>query len=156
MSTSLVLRVLWLRARLRRRERWSEAELRQHQRRTLEELRSFTLARSPYYQRLHQGLAGAPLEELPVLTKADLMDNFDQLSTDRDLRLADVQSYLEAGDAERFRGRYWVSATSGSSGRRSIIPNDVREWATVIASYARANEWAGVQAGVRHRTRMPW
>ena len=154
MSTSLVLRVLWLRARLRRRERWSEAELRQHQRRTLEELRTFTLARSPYYQRLHQGLAGAPLEQLPVLTKADLMDNFDQLSTDRDLRLADVQSYLEAGDAERFRGRYWVSATSGSSGRRSIIPNDVHEWATVIASYARANEWAGVEAGVRHRTRM--
>jgi phenylacetate-coenzyme A ligase PaaK-like adenylate-forming protein len=45
-----------------------------------------------------------------------------------------------------------VAATSGSSGRRSIIATDAAEWATVIASYARANEWAGVRAGLRHRT----
>lgn len=47
-----------------------------------------------------------------------------------------------------------MAATSGSSGRRSIVPTDEREWATVIAGYARANEWAGVRAGVRQRTRM--
>lgn len=83
------------------------------------------------------------------------MDNFDDLSTDRALRLADVQAYLEAQRGEElFRGRYWVAATSGSSGRRSIIATDAAEWATVIASYARANEWAGVRAGLRRRTRM--
>jgi phenylacetate-CoA ligase len=47
-----------------------------------------------------------------------------------------------------------VAATSGSSGRCSIIPTDAHEWAMVIAGYARANEWAGVRAGPRHRTRM--
>jgi phenylacetate-CoA ligase len=47
-----------------------------------------------------------------------------------------------------------VSATSRSSGRRSIIPNDPREWATIIASYARANECAGIRSGPTHRISM--
>jgi putative adenylate-forming enzyme len=151
---SQLARVLWLRRRLRRREGWNTTELRAHQQRAVAELRAFAGARSPFYQRFLAGLETAPLSELPVLTKATLMDNFDELSTDRTLRLADLQAYLGGDGAPRFRGRYWVSATSGSSGRRSIIPNDPHEWATVIASYARANEWAGVTAGIRHRTRM--
>ena len=116
---------------------------------------AYLLERSPFYRRFHHGSEGAGLTELPVLTKAVLMDHFDEISTDRTLRLADVEAYLEAHSGEeRFRGRYWVAATSGSTGRRSIIPTDAHEWATVIAGYARANEWAGVRAGPRHRTRM--
>lgn len=155
MDVSMISRVLWLRRRLRRRERWGEAALREHQRRELTALRAFASARSPFYRRLHAGLDRAPLGELPVLTKATLMDNFDQLSTDPSVRLADLQAYLDAlHDDRRFRGRYWVSATSGSSGRKSIIPTDAREWAMIIASYGRANEWAGVRSGLTHRVRM--
>jgi phenylacetate-CoA ligase len=154
-SIALMARVLWLRRRLRRRERWSQGELAAYQQRALAELREFALARSPFYRRFHEGLTHAPLSELPVLTKADLMDNFDELSTDRALRLTDLQAYLQRGGGEqRFRSRYWVSATSGSSGRRSIIPSNADEWAKVLASYARANEWAGVTVGARHRLRM--
>lgn len=154
MSTSLVLRVLWLRNRLRRHEQWSQAQLKDHQQGALTALRAFALARSPYYRRRYRGLENAPLAGLPVLIKADLVDHFDEISTDPVVRLADLQSSLETGADEPFRGRYWVAATSGSSGRRSIIPADVREWAAVIASYARANEWAGITAGLRHRTSM--
>ena len=82
------------------------------------------------------------------------MDHFDEISTDQALRLADVEAYLEDQRGEELLGgRYWVAATSGSSGRCSIIPTDAHEWAMVIAGYARANEWAGVRAGPRHRTR---
>jgi putative adenylate-forming enzyme len=156
MTSSLLLaRVLWLRRRLRAREHWTEQRLRTFQQRATTELLEFAYARSPFYRRFHRGLEGAPLAELPPMTKAILMDHFDEVSTDRALRLAELQAYLEAdrGD-ELFRGRYWVAATSGSSGRRSIVPTDAQEWATVIAGYARANEWAGVRAGLRHRTRM--
>jgi phenylacetate-CoA ligase len=154
-SSALVARVLWQRRRLRYRERWTQAQLRAHQQRALATLRAFAIARSPFYRRLHHGMQNAPLDQLPPVTKATLMDAFDEAVTDRTLRLADLQTYLEddRGDT-RFRGRYWVAATSGSSGRRSIIPTDAAEWAAVIASYARANEWAGVRAGLRHRTRM--
>jgi putative adenylate-forming enzyme len=151
----MIARVLWLRRALRGRERWSRARLDAHQRRELAALRAFAADRSPFYRRFHAGLQRAPLGELPVLTKATLMDNFDQLATDPAVRLADLQAYLDALHGnERFAGRYWVSATSGSSGRKSIIPTNAHEWAMIIASYGRANEWAGIRADPLHRVSM--
>jgi phenylacetate-CoA ligase len=82
MNVGMIARVLWLRRVLRRRERWSERALREFQQRELAKVRAFALARSPFYQRFHNGLEGAPLENLPVLTKATLMDNFDSITTD--------------------------------------------------------------------------
>jgi phenylacetate-CoA ligase len=147
MDITMLARVLWWRRVLRGRERWSRAQLQDHQRRQL--------ARLWHHQRFHQGLETAPLAELPVLTKATLLDHFDEVTTDPALRLDDLEAYLAglAGD-ERFAGRYWVASTSGSSGRKAIIPSNAQEWAMILASYARANQWAGINAGLRHRVRM--
>jgi len=155
MDTAMIARVLWLRRVLRRRERWSRAQVEDYQRRKLAALRSHAVLRSPFYQRFHQGLRDRPLAELPVLTKATLLDHFDEITTDPALHLDDLEAYL-AGlvDDERFAGRYWVSSTSGSSGRKSIIPSDAEEWAMILASYARANQWAGINAGLLHPVRM--
>ncbi len=148
MDVSLVSRVLWQRRVLRGRERWSGAELAAHQRREEARLREFAVTRSPFYRRFHEGLEHAPLGELPVLTKATLMDNFDQISTDPALRLAGLQAYLERPDAgPKFGSRYWVAATSGSSGRKAVIPSTAAEWSAVIASYGRASEWTGWPLG---------
>jgi len=154
-NTRMIASILRLRRALRRHERWPVERLREHQQRELAVLRRFAEQRSPFYRRYHRGLAGAPLHELPVLTKATMMDNFDDLVTDRSLHLPDLQAYLDnLHGNEPFAGRYFVSATSGSSGRKSIIPSDPHEWATIIASYARANEWAGIHAGPLHPVRM--
>jgi phenylacetate-CoA ligase len=155
MDTAMIARVLWLRRVLRRRERWSRAQVEDYQRRKLAALRSHAVLRSPFYQRFHQGLRDRSLAELPVLTKAMLLDHFDEITTDPTLRLDDLEAYLAGlmGD-ERFAGRYWVSSTSGSSGRKSIIPSDAEEWAMILASYARANQWAGINAGLLHPVRM--
>jgi len=154
-NAAMIARVLWLRRVLRGRERWNRPQLQEHQRRQLARLRHNATARSPFYQRFHQGLENAPLAELPVLTKATLLDHFDEVTTDPALRLDDLEAYLAglAGD-ERYAGRYWVSSTSGSSGRKAIIPSDAHEWAMILASYARANQWAGINAGPLHRVRM--
>jgi phenylacetate-CoA ligase len=155
MDVSTISRVLWLRHTLRRREMWTETQLRDHQLRQLAKVRGFASANSRFYRCFHLGVEGAPLGELPVLTKAKLMDNFDEISTDPGVRLADLQAYLDGvDDDELFRGRYWVSATSGSSGRKSIIPSNRQEWAMILASYLRANEWAGVRTGPAHRVKM--
>jgi phenylacetate-CoA ligase len=155
MDVSVIARVLWLRRRLRARERWSQPRLREHQQRELRTLRAFASGRSAFYRDFHRGLDRAPLGELPVLTKATLMDNFDRLSTDPVVRLADLQAYLDTLHGnEPFAGRYWVSATSGNSGRRSIIPTNAHEWAMIIASYGRANEWAGISSGFTRRVSM--
>ena len=155
MNLAMIARVLRLRRQLRGHEGWNRAELLAHQRTDLARLRVFAVERSPFYRQSHRGLTAAPLAELPLLTKATLMDHFDEIVTDQSLRLADLESYLMAlRGNEPFAGRYWVSATSGSSGRRSIIPSDAREWSTMIASYARANEWAGIHANPWHPVSM--
>jgi putative adenylate-forming enzyme len=165
MSLTMIARIMWMRRQLRLHENWAPEQLYKHQACDLARLRSFTVAHSPFYQRLHRGLTQAPLGELPVLTKAALMDNFDTIATNRIIRLADLQAHLdgahddkanrgEADHSDQFAGRYWVAATSGSSGRKSIIPSDAQEWATIIASYARANEWAGIRASPLHPVSM--
>lgn len=155
MGVVVVSRVLRQRRRLRRHERWTREVLEVQQGRELAALRDFAYARSPFYRRFHHGVGGAPLTALPVLTKAVLMDHFDEVSTDPAVRLRDVEAYLEnLRGNELFASRFSVAATSGSSGRKSIIPSDPAEWAMVIASYARANEWAGIKAGLTRRVSM--
>src|SRR5215218_522650 len=156
MSTQIVFRVLALRHRLRQRDRWTRQRLEEHQGRALRLLREHAYARSPFYGRFHRGLADRPLSELPVLSKEMVMERFDELVTDPTVRLADVEAHLAtlSGGDELFDVRYRVASTSGSTGRRGILLWDPDEWATILASYNRSFDWAGVGAGLTHRTRM--
>ena len=144
-STSRSCCVLGRRHTLRQRDRWTPEQLQAHQARALRQLRDHAYAHSPFYQRFHAGRTDRPLTELPVLTKAMVMEHFDQLVADPAIRLA---------DNERFRGRYWVAATSGTTGRRGIFLWDLDEWVEVLASYNRSLEWAGANAGLTRRMRM--
>src|SRR5215218_4843066 len=151
----VVLRVLGRRHTLRQRDRWTPEQLQGHQARALRQLRDHAYAHSPFYQRFHAGRTDRPLRELPVLTKAMVMEHFDELVTDPAVRLADVEAHLAALKGnERFRGRYWVAATSGTTGRRGIFLWDLDEWVQVLASYNRSLEWAGANAGLTRRVRM--
>lgn len=155
MSLARLTRVVRARAELRSHDRRSRDELMAHQGRALRQLRDYAMARSPFYRDLHGGLADAPLEGLPTVTKATLMDRFDDVVTDRAIRRADVEAYLEHATAtDVFRGRYRAAATAGTTGRRGIFLADPAEWTTVLASYSRAYDWAGLAAGITHRLRM--
>lgn len=115
----LLAGVTWL----RHRERWSAERLRRHQADALARLRADVYARSPFYRRFHRGLFDAPLERLPVLTP-------DALSALR------AEPPIVARVRECF--------TSGTAGRPSVIAYDRGAWATMLAGFARAREWAGV------------
>ena len=126
-----------------------------YQARRLADLRTFALERSPFYRELHRGLERAPLVDLPVVTKATLMERFDDVVTDRDVHLADVEAFSATASAiDRFRDQYRVAATGGTTGRRGIFLADPHEWTQILASYGRAYEWAGVAAGLTNRIRM--
>src|ERR1051326_505996 len=154
MDMHIVLSVLAEMRRYRQRDHWTRQQLESYQADALSDLRAYAYAHSPFYQRFHQGLTDAPLEELPVLTKAMLMEHFDDLVTDRTIRLEEVTARMRAliGD-ERFLGRYWVNATSGSSGHPGIFLFNRAEWITVLASFARAREWAGIKVDLTHRVK---
>lgn len=155
MNLATLVSILRERARLRSHDAWTRDELLAYQAGRLAELRDYAVAHSPFYRELHRGLTDAPLEALPVVTKATLMERFDDLVTDRDIHIADVQRYLSTASAtDQFHGRYRVSATGGTTGRRGIFLADSHEWTTILASYARAYEWAGVPAGLTDRIRM--
>lgn len=155
MDTGMVLRVIWQLGRLRARDRWTRLQVEAEQSRALARLRAHAYARSPFYRRFHAGLADRPLAELPVLTKALLMEHFDELVTDPAIRRREIEDHLASPRAaERFRDRYWVTATSGSTGRPGLFLYDGTEWTTVLTSLARAHEWAGVRVSLTHRMRM--
>ena len=143
------------RARLSARDTWTRDDVLAYQARRLAELRRFAAEHSPFYRELHAGLADAPLNALPIVTKATLMERFDDLVTDRQVHLADVERYVDTASATgRFRGRYRVAATGGTTGRRGVFLADPHEWTQVLASYARAYAWAGVAAGLANRIRI--
>lgn len=155
MDVWLIAKVLRMRSRIRRHEAWSRDDIRAHQQEAFTALRAYALQHSRFYQRIHRGLESAPLSELPVVTKRDLMSNFDEFVTDPAVKLADVETYLaELKGNDKYLERYWVSRTAGSTGHPGIFLTDRDEWATVIASYARAQEWAGIDAKVTKRTRL--
>lgn len=143
------------RAQLRTHDGWTREQVLAYQARRLAELRAYAIARSPFYRNLHRRLERAPLADLPVVTKATLMERFDDLVTDREVHLAEVEAFSATASAtDRFRDRYRVAATGGTTGRRGIFLADPHEWTQVLASYGRAYEWAGVAAGVTSRIRM--
>jgi phenylacetate-CoA ligase len=90
-----------------------------------------------------------------VLTKAMVMEHFDQLVTDPAVTLADVEAHLAAlASNKRLHGRYWVAATSGTTSRRGIFLWDLDEWIEVLGSYNRSLDWAGATASLTRRVRM--
>ncbi len=167
MDVRTLATVLARRRILRGHDRWSRRELEVYQAGALRDLRDFAVAHSAFYARLHRGLERRALHELPIVTKTDVMQSFDDVVTDRTLRLADVRGYLDSlspdGPYAPMGDRFFVSSTSGSTGLRGIFVQDRDEWLWVLASYARANDWAGLRAGLTHRmklavvsSRTPW
>ena len=152
MDLQLLLKTMNTLGKMRKHERWTRDQLEVYQAKKLLRLREFAYAHSPFYQRFHKGLFDRPLAELPVLTKATVMENFDQLVTDRDIKLKDVRAHM-ANDREgnRFLNRYWVTATSGSTGTPGVFLFNRDEWSVVIANSARMHEWAGAPTTRRMR-----
>jgi phenylacetate-CoA ligase len=81
MDIQIVLSVLSEMRQFRPRDHWTRQQLESYQADALRNLRDYTYAHSPFYQQFHRGLTVAPLQELPVLTKAMMMEHFDELVT---------------------------------------------------------------------------
>src|SRR5215207_2734383 len=94
MDIRLLSRMLLLRAAWRRRDHWDAARITAHQDHALQELRRATYAGSDFYRHHPGGLHDAPLNQLPSVTKADLMEHFDEAVTTPDLSLGDLENHL--------------------------------------------------------------
>lgn len=155
MEIKQLLKLLHGLEQLRQRERWTRLQLETYQAESLGQLRHYAYTHSPFYQRFHRGLFERPLPELPVLTKAMLMEHFDELVTDRSIHLEAVRKFAAARlEDRRFLGRYWVTATSGSTGHPGFFLFSEPEWLTIVASFARGQEWSGAQVSLLRRRKL--
>ena len=133
------------------RNAWSRRRLQAFQRERLRELLDHAVARSPYYRDvLGSAPHGRPLETLPTLPKATLMDQGDRIVCDRRLRRDEVAAHAASEQArEPYLGDYHVFSTSGASGLRGLFVYDAMEWAAVLAVSMRAMVMAGARPGER-------
>ena len=140
---------------LRKRETWSRERIGKHQERELARLRRFAASHSPFYQRFHKGLEDRPLHELPVLTKRELMHSWDDVVTDRSLRLQDVQRFLEhVKGFEPYHDTHYAYATGGTTGVKGVTVYSKKELLLIFALASRTSRWTGMRFSLRERPRM--
>ena len=121
----------------------SQGELGARQQRAFGELFRHVRAQSPFYRELYAGIDDTPVapSDLPSVTKAQLMERFDDWVTDPDLKLADLEAHLRAlrGD-QLHRKQYRVMASSGTTGRRGVFVFSRADWLVNLANFARISE----------------
>jgi putative adenylate-forming enzyme len=120
---------------------WTKEQLVSHQELMLSRLRCHSYQHSRFYQEFHTGLQRAPLPDLPILSKADVMRHFDEIVTHPAVCLRDLETYLVQGGDGLFLDRFVANATSGTTGRRCLLLFDSDEWAAVLGSYIRPATW---------------
>jgi phenylacetate-coenzyme A ligase PaaK-like adenylate-forming protein len=122
------------------RDAWSRDRLLEQQRRRLDAALRHAVEASAYYKGVlgRSVDAGATLEELPILTKSTLMEQWDRIVTDPRLRLRDAEAHL-AGDrpGALLLGEYRVCATSGTTGERAVVVYDRAGWCQIVANILR-------------------
>jgi phenylacetate-CoA ligase len=113
---------------------WSADRLAAHRTRQLRELVRSATERSPWYRtRLADldidRLDETTLAELPVLTKTELMEHFDDIVTDRRLSLARLEQHLRTVETGSYLfGRYTAITSGGSTGQRGVFVYDWDSW----------------------------
>jgi phenylacetate-CoA ligase len=122
---------------------WSAEELQRAQDDGLRRLVRLAVERSPWHRDRLAGvdistLTASDLSELPVMTKSDLMDNFDDIVIDRRLTLDICERHVDAlhGDAYLL-DEFHVVASGGSSGQRGVFVYGWDAWAICYSSIVR-------------------
>lgn len=149
-----LLREAW---QVRRQGTWADVR-----RRRFAEIVAYARARSPYYRDLYAGLPADVRDPaaLPVTDKNELMAHYDSWCTDPAVTYADVGAFVAdpARAGERFRDRYLVVTTSGTTGHPGIFVKDARDIAVngalsgrMMASWLGAGDVARIAA---HAGRM--
>src|SRR5580704_12249912 len=114
---------------------WPADRLATHRTRRLRELVRTATERSPWYRKRLSGvdidhLDESTLAELPVLTKAELMEHFDDITTDSRLSLGGLEAHLNTVETGTYLlGRYTALTSGGSSGQRGVFVYDWDAWA---------------------------
>lgn len=113
------------------------------------------IERSPWHGGRLSGLrpedvSGEDLSALPTMTRADVMDNWDEIVTDPRLTLELAEAHLERvakKGPSYVLDDYMVVTTGGSSGRRGVFVWDFEGWLTYALMRERPTFWLQQRLG---------
>ncbi len=109
------------------KDRASREKLKRIQRKRLRALVEYARKNSPFYRELYARLrADWTMEDLPPVTKPELMARFDDVVTDRTVTMARVRDFTRDIDnvGRMLYGKYLVFQTSGSTGHPAVVLYD--------------------------------
>jgi len=103
---------------------------------------------SPYYARIYKDLGeDFQLCDLPPVNKLDLMAHWDEWVTDKTITLSEVNEFMSNLDniGRKFKGKYLVFTTSGSTGNPLIAlcdntTNSVMSAVNAVRTFARKKD----------------
>ena len=121
---------------------WSPARLQEQRTAALRALLTTAVEQSSWHRRRLEGLDISSLSDrdivdLPVMTKTDLMDNFDAIVTDARLSRRLCEDHLDRSPGNHLLGEFQVVASGGSSGTQGVYVYGWDAWAICYASNVR-------------------
>jgi phenylacetate-coenzyme A ligase PaaK-like adenylate-forming protein len=116
------------------------------------------ISQSAFYGKLYSHIdtsKGVVLNDLPIIDKATMMENFDRFVTDPRLKLVDLQAHIrQLTRDEYYLGEYRVFTTSGSSGLKGVFVSNRSEWSTALAGFFRCAAFMGLSPRFPNRWRV--
>jgi phenylacetate-coenzyme A ligase PaaK-like adenylate-forming protein len=133
---------------------WDAGQLAGHQRDRLRALLTHAAEHSPFHARRLHGLDPGRFEvgdlaRLPVMTKSQMMAEFDDVVTDRRLSRSLVEQHLAASSRRPglLLDEYVCLASGGSSGLRGVFVQTLGEYTDFVASLVRPGYARALAAG---------
>ena len=129
--------------------------LAQLQQRRLKRLVRHARENSPFYRERYAGISeDFRLEELPAVSKPEMMADFDRAVTDRRITMARIDAFTEDLDhvGRMIDGKYLVFRTSGSTGHPAVVLYDRRMIAvsSAVAAFRTFARQEDYRAFMRH------
>lgn len=143
-------KLLWNLYQLKKNTKKTPVQIQKLQEEKLRKILKHAYICSKYYHRTFEqagitedNIADAPLSAFPTINKSQLLQNFDELVTEADLK----QEELRRFDAEEkagqglFHGKYHVVHSSGSTGKPGYFVYDEAAWNSMLLGIIRAALW---------------
>ena len=133
---------------------WEAGQLTGHQRDQLRALLAHAAEHSPFHARRLRGLDPGRFEvgdlaRLPVMTKSQMMAEFDDVVTDRRVSRSLVEQHLAASSRQPslLLDEYVCLASGGSSGLRGVFVQTLGQYSDFVASLVRPGYARALAAG---------
>ena len=110
-----------------RGDRWSREKIAAVQNRRLLSLVKFAKERSPFYRELYADIGDdISLADLPPVSKPEMMTHFDDVLTDRNIKMERIEGFTQNPDniGRMIDDKYLIFKTSGSTGNPAVVLYD--------------------------------